>query len=51
MDDRNGVETSLPMELPAQSTNSTNEMYEVWWQAQFVYGRVGVVVVKVKDRA
>ena len=49
MKDYDRIEASPPMELPAQSTHSTDEIYDLWWQAQFVHGRVGVVTVKVVD--
>lgn len=49
MDAHDGIRAELPMELPAQITNSTNRMYDAWWRAQFANGRVDMVTIKVVD--
>ena len=45
---------SVHMELQVQNESNTTtsdneETYANWWKAQFVYGRVAVVIVKVTD--
>jgi hypothetical protein len=51
MDAHNGIEARTPMEIPAQSTDSTDETYNAWWIAKFVWGRPAAVTIKLMDTA
>jgi hypothetical protein len=52
MEDRDNITLNLPFEMELQTQGNTTEDEETyihWWKAQFVYGRTGVTVIKVKD--